>query len=338
MGKWLARVRKHASCVESGRFETVRDSLRYRPTSAPGIGGPRGIRTPVSALRGPEHLFRIRLFHHTDGYADGSFHLNRRRQQRPAPCTLNGQSRYVRPSCCVRPLPFPPSSSISFCAGPRFRLPCVGPTAYRIPSVPGLSKAHPGVVDRVVLGLGERQPRRDHSRLHGRAAPRAVTNVWKSRRKNEHRAAQPEPGPPALDDRSPVLFLQLYAGGGICMKSPTRWIAGILLIVTIGAAPGCAALGSLQNFVRAPKFDEAPGRRAEIRLVGPSLNAPVGGAAVRLWVRVSNPNAFAFTLSTLRGTLFLQEARAATIGFAAGPAARSASRDRIPHRSADQFC
>ena len=45
MGKWLARVRKHASCVESGRFETVRDSLRYRPTSAPGIGGPSGTRT-----------------------------------------------------------------------------------------------------------------------------------------------------------------------------------------------------------------------------------------------------------------------------------------------------
>jgi hypothetical protein len=88
--------------------------------------------------------------------------------------------------------------------------------------------------------------------------------------------------------------------------------------VTIGAAPGCAALGSLQNFVRAPKFDEAPGRRAEIRLVGPSLNAPVGGAAVRLWVGVSNPNAFAFTLSTLRGTLFLQEARAATMDLPLG--------------------
>ena len=101
MGKWLARVRKHASCVESGRFETVRDSLRYRPTSAPGIGGPRGIRTPVSALRGPTHLNKIRVFQYTDGYADGSFHLNRRRQQRPAPRTLNGQSRYVRPSCCV---------------------------------------------------------------------------------------------------------------------------------------------------------------------------------------------------------------------------------------------
>jgi hypothetical protein len=133
--------------------------------SAPATGGPRGIRTPVSALRGPTHLNRITVFQYTDGYADGSFHLNRRRQQRPAPCTLNGQSRYVRPSCCRRPLPFPPLSSISFCAGPRFRLPCVGPTAHRILSVPGLSKAYPGVVDRGGLGLGERQPRPPPHRL-----------------------------------------------------------------------------------------------------------------------------------------------------------------------------
>ena len=48
------------------------------------------------------------------------------------------------------------------------------------------------------------------------------------------------------------------------MKSPSRWIACVLLIAIISVASGCAALGSLQNFVRAPKFDEAPGRRAEI--------------------------------------------------------------------------
>ena len=102
------------------------------------------------------------------------------------------------------------------------------------------------------------------------------------------------------------------------MPNLTRAIAGVTLIVSMTFAPGCAALGTLRNFVQAPKFDEAPGRTAEIRLVGPSFNAPIGGAAVRLWVRVSNPNSFAFTLSTLRGTLFLQEARAATMDLPLG--------------------
>ena len=55
------------------------------------------------------------------------------------------------------------------------------------------------------------------------------------------------------------------------MPSPTRSIAGVLLAMTLAVAPGCAALGTLRNFVQAPKFDEAPGRRAEIRLVGPSF-------------------------------------------------------------------
>ena len=102
------------------------------------------------------------------------------------------------------------------------------------------------------------------------------------------------------------------------MSSPSRAIAGVLLAMTLAVASGCAALGTLRNFVQAPKFDEAPGRRAEIRLVGPSFDAPIGGATVRLWVRVSNPNSFGFTLSTLRGTLFLQEGRAATMDLPLG--------------------
>jgi hypothetical protein len=102
------------------------------------------------------------------------------------------------------------------------------------------------------------------------------------------------------------------------MTITSRVIAGVLLTVTVALAPSCAALGTLRNFVQAPRFDEAPGRDAEIRLVGPSLNAPIGGAAVRLWLRVSNPNSFGFTLSTLRGTLFLQDARAATMDLPLG--------------------
>jgi hypothetical protein len=94
-----------------------------------------------------------------------------------------------------------------------------------------------------------------------------------------------------------------------------RW----LLLVTLASTAGCATLAnSIRNFVQAPRFDEAPGRRAEIRLVGPSTNAPLGGAGVRLWARVTNPNSFGFTLGTLRGTLFLDDSRAATADLPLG--------------------
>jgi hypothetical protein len=39
MGKWLARVRKHASCLQSA-IRTFRGYLRYRATRASGSGGP----------------------------------------------------------------------------------------------------------------------------------------------------------------------------------------------------------------------------------------------------------------------------------------------------------
>jgi hypothetical protein len=57
---------------------------------------------------------------------------------------------------------------------------------------------------------------------------------------------------------------------------------------------------------------------AEIRLVGPSAERPIGGAVVRIWTRVSNPNAFGFRLATLRTTLLLDGSRAATGDFPLG--------------------
>lgn len=110
------------------------------------------------------------------------------------------------------------------------------------------------------------------------------------------------------------------------MRNPVvRVLSALALSLCLS---GCAALGSLRQFVQAPKFDETPDRRAELRLTGPSLNAPIGGAAVRLWVRVSNPNAFGFTLSTLRGTVFLQDSRAATVDLPLGlPLAARAEAD-----------
>lgn len=99
------------------------------------------------------------------------------------------------------------------------------------------------------------------------------------------------------------------------MTRTTRVISVLLLA---GLPVGCATLGALQNFVQAPRFDNAPDRRAEIRLTGRGTNAPIGGASVRLWARVTNPNAFGLTLSTLRGTLFLEDSRAATVELPLG--------------------
>jgi hypothetical protein len=83
-------------------------------------------------------------------------------------------------------------------------------------------------------------------------------------------------------------------------------------------ASGCATLGQLGMLVRAPTFDQDPGRPAEIRLLGPAADRPLGGAGVRLWTRVSNPNSFGFRLTTLRGSLFLDDARATTVELPLG--------------------
>lgn len=92
---------------------------------------------------------------------------------------------------------------------------------------------------------------------------------------------------------------------------------GIIAIVLAGSV-ACATLERLGDLVQAPQFSEVDDRRAEIQLVGPSSDAPLGGAAIRLWTRVRNPNAFGLTLTTLRGSLFLEGSRAAEADFPLG--------------------
>lgn len=80
----------------------------------------------------------------------------------------------------------------------------------------------------------------------------------------------------------------------------------------------CAELNRLGAIVQPPRFEQAPGQRAEIRLLGPSGGRPLGGAGVRLWAKVTNPNPFGLTLGTLKGTLYLEESRAADAEFPIG--------------------
>lgn len=93
---------------------------------------------------------------------------------------------------------------------------------------------------------------------------------------------------------------------------------GLLILAATLASSACATLGGLGSLVRPPQFQESPDRSAEIRLMSPSLDNPIGGAGVRLWAKITNPNPFGFTLGTLRGTVFLEETRAATVDFPLG--------------------
>jgi hypothetical protein len=84
------------------------------------------------------------------------------------------------------------------------------------------------------------------------------------------------------------------------------------------ATTACASLEGLRGLVHAPRFAQAESQRSEIRLTGPSVASPTGGASVRLWTKVTNPNGFGLTLGTLRGTLHLEGSRAATVDFPLG--------------------
>lgn len=90
----------------------------------------------------------------------------------------------------------------------------------------------------------------------------------------------------------------------------------LLLAVTLLLA-GCATVAELIR-VEPPRFQAAEGRRSELRLLGPSQQRPLGGAAIRVWARVQNPNAFGLTLSTVEGDLLLEGARAAAVDLPLG--------------------
>jgi LEA14-like dessication related protein len=89
-------------------------------------------------------------------------------------------------------------------------------------------------------------------------------------------------------------------------------LSSAFLVLSSLSVVGCAELRQLSALVQAPHFEQDDQQRSEIRLNGTS------GAAVRIWTRVSNPNAFGLTLGTLRGTLHLEGSRAATVDFPFG--------------------
>lgn len=104
-------------------------------------------------------------------------------------------------------------------------------------------------------------------------------------------------------------------------RNPTGWtdwlVIGLLLVLALFFIAGCGAIGPLGRVIQPPRFEQAD-RPADIRLFGPSVTSPAGGAGITLWLEVTNPNAFGFTLSTLATTLLLEGQRAATGDFPLG--------------------
>ncbi len=87
------------------------------------------------------------------------------------------------------------------------------------------------------------------------------------------------------------------------------------LVLGLGVLAGCASLGALSSAIQPPTFAVAQGREPEIRLAGPSVQNPLGGATVRLWADIGNPNPFGVVLSALTGSLALEGTRAADVEF-----------------------
>jgi hypothetical protein len=78
---------------------------------------------------------------------------------------------------------------------------------------------------------------------------------------------------------------------------------------------GCAALAAA---IQPPSFRVDGAQQAQLRLLPPGPGRPTGGAAVRLFARVGNPNPVGITLSTLAGNLELEGRGAARVDFPLG--------------------
>ena len=91
---------------------------------------------------------------------------------------------------------------------------------------------------------------------------------------------------------------------------------------------GCGALGPLTQLIQPPRVEQS--RPAEIRLMGPSFTHPTGGAGVTLWLDVTNPNLFGFTLSTVDATLMLEGNRAASGSFPLGLPLQAGQTSTVP--------
>lgn len=107
----------------------------------------------------------------------------------------------------------------------------------------------------------------------------------------------------------------------------TRTVRRLAIAVALVLAPACATLG---NVLQPLGFRVAEGQQAQLRLVGPRAGQPLGGASLRLFARVSNPNPLGLTLSRIDGGLLLEGRQAARVDFPLGLPLRAGQDTVIP--------
>lgn len=91
------------------------------------------------------------------------------------------------------------------------------------------------------------------------------------------------------------------------------------LVLTFALALGAGACATLSQLMQPPVFStDNVGQSSQLRLLGPSVSRPLGGASLRIWTRVQNPNSFGLTLNRLAGNLVLEGERAADVDLPLG--------------------
>jgi hypothetical protein len=93
---------------------------------------------------------------------------------------------------------------------------------------------------------------------------------------------------------------------------------------------GCASLEGLRALIQPPRFVQTSDRPSEIRLSPIQPGRGMGGATVRIWTDVTNPNPFGFTLSTVQATLLLDGVEAADADFPLGLPLQAQQTETIP--------
>jgi hypothetical protein len=93
---------------------------------------------------------------------------------------------------------------------------------------------------------------------------------------------------------------------------------------------GCASLEGLRALIQPPRFEQAPDRPSEVRLSPLQSGRAAGGATVRIWSTVTNPNPFGFTLRSVQATLLLDDVEAADADFPLGLPLQARQTETIP--------
>ena len=93
---------------------------------------------------------------------------------------------------------------------------------------------------------------------------------------------------------------------------------------------GCATLEGLRALIQPPRFEQSRDRQSEIRILPVQAGRVAGGATVRIWTDVTNPNPFGFTLSTVQARLLLDDVEAADADFPLGLPLEPRQTETIP--------